>query len=83
MPPVINSIDLSSEVSDKHPFRVYRPGLEVDVTNAVIDRFIFDGHLRVTPLKHADIQVEMKLVDYRRDALRHAWGSRWGKAGWT
>lgn len=68
--PTINAIDLTAEVSDKRPFRVYRPGLEVDITNAVIDRFIFDGNLRVAREGQADAQVEMKLVDYRRDALR-------------
>lgn len=70
VPPTVNAIDLTEEVSDKRPFRVYRPGLEVDITNAVIDRFIFDGNLRVSPADRADAQLDMKLMDYRRDALR-------------
>lgn len=70
VPPVANAIDLSAEVTDKRPFRVYRPGLEVDITNAVIDRYIFDGNLRVTPLERADAKAEIRLVDYRRDPLR-------------
>ena len=70
IPPTINGIDLTAEVSDKKPFRVYRPGLEVDVTNAIIDRFIFDGHLRVATQANADAQTEIRLVDYRRDPLR-------------
>src|SRR3989338_1850138 len=45
--PVENAIDLSAEISDRDRFRVYRPGLEVDITNAVINRFIFDGSLKV------------------------------------
>ena len=70
--PVKNVIDLSGELSDKHRFRVYRPGLEVDVTNAIINRFIFDGNLKVASLEKADAVLEAKLVDYRRDALRYS-----------
>ncbi len=70
--PVKNAIDLSSENSGKDHFRVYRPGLEVELTNAIINRFIFDGNLRVTSrADDADAIVEAKLVDYRRDALRY------------
>ena len=69
--PVKNGVDLSSEISDKTPFRVYRPGLEVELTNAVINRFIFDGQLKVTGPDKADAVVEATLVDYRRDALRY------------
>lgn len=69
--PVKNGVDLSSEISDKTPFRVYRPGLEVELTNAMINRFIFDGQLKVTDPEKADAVVEATLVDYRRDALRY------------
>jgi len=70
--PVKNAIDLSAEVSTDERFRTYRPGVEVDVTNAIINRFIFDGHLNVTGPETADAIVEAKLVDYRRDALRYS-----------
>ena len=69
--PVKNDVDLSSEVSDKTPFRVYRPGLEVELTNAIINRFIFDGELKVTGPEKADAVVDAKLTNYRRDALRY------------
>ena len=70
--PVANGIDLSREISHKERFRVYRPGLEVDVTNALVNRFIFDGTLKVvsSPDK-ADSILEAKLIDYRRDPLRY------------
>ena len=70
--PVKNTIDLSSEVSQKDRFRVYRPGTEVDVTNAIINRFIFDGNLRIADPASADAVVEAKLIDYRRDPLRYS-----------
>ena len=72
--PVKNAIDISSELSDKNRFRVYRPGVEVDVTNAIINRFIFDGHLKVASSEKADAVVDAKLIDYRRDALRYSEG---------
>jgi hypothetical protein len=72
VPPVNNSIDLSSEISEKTPFRVYRPGLEVELTNGIINRFIFDGQLHVTSEDKADAILKATLVDYRRDALRYS-----------
>ena len=72
--PIKNAIDLSGEVTDKKPFRVYRPGVEVDLTNAIINRFIFDGNLKVSSPEKADATAEAKLVDYRRDALRYSSG---------
>ena len=72
IPPVKNAIDLSSEISDKTPFRATRPGLEVEITNAVINRFIFDGQLKVVSADKADATLSATLVDYRRDALRYS-----------
>lgn len=72
VPPVKNGINLSAEITDKTPFRVYRPGLEVELTNAIINRFIFDGQLKVTPEERSDARLDATLVDYRRDALRYS-----------
>ena len=72
--PVKNTIDLSTEVSDKERFRVYRPGVEVDITNAIINRFVFDGNLKIASADKANAVVESKLIDYRRDTLRYSAG---------
>ncbi len=72
--PVKNSINLTGEITDKTPFRVYRPGIEVEITNAIINRYIFDGTLKVAPEEKADAVLEASLVDYRRDALRYSDG---------
>jgi hypothetical protein len=69
--PVKNMIDLSAETSDRDRFRVYRPGVEVEVTNSIINRFIFDGNLKIVGPENPDAVVEAKLVDYRRDPLRY------------
>ncbi len=70
--PIKNTIDFSKEISDQDHFRVYRPGLEVELTNAVINRFIFDGNLKVASREKADAVLEATLVDYRRDPLRYS-----------
>ena len=72
--PVTNAIVLSEEITDKTPFRVYRPGLEVELTNGIINRYIFDGTLKVVSAEKADAVLEASLVDYRRDALRYSEG---------
>ncbi|MBI4433028.1 MAG: LptE family protein [Candidatus Omnitrophica bacterium] len=72
--PVKNLVDVSREVDEKSHFRVYRPGLETDLTNAIINRFIFDGNLKVVAPEKADAIVETKITDYRRDALRYSEG---------
>ena len=72
--PVTNAIVLSEEITDKTPFRVYRPGLEVELTNAIINRYLFDGTLKISMHEKADAIVETSLVDYRRDALRYSEG---------
>ena len=72
--PVTNAIVLSEEITDKTPFRVYRPGLEVELTNGIINRYIFDGTLKVVSADKADAVLETSLVDYRRDALRYSEG---------
>ncbi len=74
VPAVKNAIDLTSETDDVNKFRVYRPGLEVDVRNSIINRFIFDGNLEVVGADKADAILEVKLADYIRDPLRYSRG---------
>ena len=67
-----NSIDLTAEVSNKKPYRLYKAGLENDVTKAVIDRFIFDGNLRVVKnYDEADSVVRGELLEYIKEPLRY------------
>jgi len=50
---------------------VYIPLLELNVRNAVIDRFLFDGNLKVTKVDNADLILKGKLLSYQRDVLRY------------
>ena len=69
--PFTNQIDLTQLTNDYQHFPVYRPGMESDVTNAVIKRFQFTGLMRIASPDKADSRIEGELVEFRRDALRY------------
>ena len=49
---------------------VYIPLLETKVHTAVINRFQFDGHLKVNGSDHADLVLKGNLIEFNRDELR-------------
>lgn len=71
VPKVENQIDISSEISNKKAFQVYRPGLEVELRNALIDRLVFDGHLRVATDAASDATLVTELTGFDREPLRY------------
>lgn len=67
--PFKNSMDYTSATGDRS---IYYPLLEVKVREAVIDRFLFDGNLRIaSDPKDADLILKGELVDYLRNPLRY------------
>ncbi len=66
-----NKIPLTQESTDRNAYKTYRPLLEVDVTQSIIDKFIFDGNLRVTRAEDANIILEGSLVDFRREVTKY------------
>lgn len=67
--PFKNSMDYTTATGDRS---VYFPLLEMKVREAVIDRFLFDGNLRVvSDADDADLILKGDLVDYRRNPLRY------------
>lgn len=48
----------------------YVPGLEMDITNAVIRRFHLDGTLKIVEREQADAILEMDLIDFEQEGLR-------------
>ena len=69
--PFANKVDLTQNVSSEQRFPLYRHGMEIELTNAVIDRFQFTGLLRPAPPDRANARLEGELVEFRRDALRY------------
>lgn len=54
---------------------LYMPLLETDVRNAIVDRFLFDGNLRVAREEIADLTMKGALTGYERDVLRYTSGN--------
>lgn len=50
--------------------QLYIPLLEVRVRNAIIDRYLFDGNLRIGDPDNADLRLKGQLVSYSRSPLR-------------
>ena len=69
--PFTNKIDITTLTSSREELPLYRPGMEVDLTRAVISRFQFTGLLRPAGPDRADARLEGELVEFRRDPLRY------------
>ncbi|MFH1645574.1 MAG: LPS assembly lipoprotein LptE [Candidatus Omnitrophota bacterium] len=70
----INSIPIAEESSDRSVYRTYHPLLEVDVTKEVIDKFIFDGNLKITQKAVAGLLLEGELIDFSREVTKYGEG---------
>lgn len=60
-------------VKNKVPIRdvyAYVPGLEIDITNAVIERLQKDGNLKVVGKDEADAILEMDMTQFEQEGLR-------------
>lgn len=69
--PFINKVDITSELDTGNKFKIYRPRLETDITNAVTNKYLFDGNLRPTKKESADLVLKGELIEYRKDPLRY------------
>ena len=66
-----NDIKITAEQTDLRMYRGYRPGMEVELTTAVINRFLYDGNLKIEQESKANLILHGDLVDFKRDALRY------------
>jgi hypothetical protein len=69
--PFANKTDITQIRSMDGRFPIYRHKMEVDLTEAVIDRYQFTGLLRPAGPERADCRLEGELVSFRRDPLRY------------
>jgi hypothetical protein len=67
---VENKIQVAAEQDNLRMYRGYRPGMEVELTKAIIDRYIFDGNLKVVQ-NNGDLILTTELIDFRREPLRY------------
>ncbi|MCM8761371.1 MAG: LPS assembly lipoprotein LptE [Candidatus Omnitrophica bacterium] len=68
---VKNSISVTAEQDNLRMYRGYRPGMEVELTKAIIDAYLFDGNLKVSQEGNADLILVSELVDFKREPLRY------------
>jgi hypothetical protein len=69
--PFVNKIDVSQETYVSNSYRLYRPGLETDISKAVVDKYLFDGNLRPSAMESAGLVLAGELVEFRRDPIRY------------
>lgn len=67
-----NKIDITKEPSTRQKYNVYKPFLETKLTDAIIDRLIYDASLKVVDMDSADLVLEGELVNYLRQPLKYS-----------
>lgn len=71
VPPFYSAIDITREVDVGNKYKIYRPGLETDITKTLTNKFLFDGNVRPADMDRADLELKGELVEFRRDPLRY------------
>ena len=66
-----NLINVAAEQSNIRMYRGYRPGMEVDITTAIVNKFLQDGTLKIANEANADIILTGELLDFNMGALRY------------
>ena len=64
-----NAIKITAEQSDERMYRGYKPGMEIKITKAVIDKYLTDGNLRIASPGQADLVLTAELVDFNRGGI--------------
>ncbi len=67
----VSKINVTREISNRRVYYPYSPGMEIDITRKVIDRFIFDGTFKVRDAESAYYILKGKLVNFKREPLRY------------
>lgn len=70
--PFTNKIDITRDSDAANKYRIYRPMLESEITNSVINKFLSDGNLKPVKEQSADLILKGELAEFRRDALRYS-----------
>jgi len=69
--PFLNKVDITNESYTANKYRTYRPFIETEITQAVVDRFLSDGNLRPAIQDLADLVLRGEFLEFRRDPLRY------------
>ncbi|MFZ5800337.1 MAG: LPS assembly lipoprotein LptE [Candidatus Omnitrophota bacterium] len=69
--PFKNKITYTDEYAEQRKVLDYFPLLEVKITTATVDRYLFDGNLKVVKEENADVVLKGELLGYDREVLRY------------
>ena len=64
-----NGIKITAEQSNERMYRGYKPGMEIKITKAVIDKYLTDGNLRIASPESADLVLSAELIDFNRGGI--------------
>ena len=64
-----NALKITAEQSNERMYRGYRPGMEIKITKAVIDKYLMDGNLRIASPENADLILSAELIDFNRGGI--------------
>lgn len=67
-----NSIDIVCAKTNKKDYKLYYPDIERYTTNAVVNRFISDGTLKIVDRETADAVLEGEVTEYSKQPLRYS-----------
>lgn len=70
--PFSSAIDITRESDVGNKYRIYRPGLETEITKTLTNKFLFDGNVRPSGKDASDLELKGELVEFRRDPLRYS-----------
>lgn len=68
---LVNKIKVTEEANDSRMYRGYRPGMELETTRSIRDKYLSDGNLKIADMDTADLILTGELVDFRNEALRY------------
>ncbi len=69
---LVNKIGVTEEASDVRMYRGYKPGMELEITRTIRDKYLRDGNLKIAGPETADLILTGSLVDFRNEALRYS-----------
>jgi len=68
---LVNKINVTEEATDVRMYRGYKPGMELEATRTIRDKYLRDGNLKIAGPETADLILTGELVDFRNEALRY------------
>ena len=64
-------MNITQEGYSADKYHIYRPMLETDITKKVVNRYLFDGNLKLAKEAQADLVLKGELIEYRKDPLSY------------